>query len=189
MTGARYLSTDGKLPRYLALYDIQHTDLFSQDKYTRLRANRSPLEADLVQRLGLLDRRTCEKLDETSPASKNAASAPKFIATISSDDKYTGDGRELESTTGWRRTHRHKVFDSLLIGVGKEPEANVAPNFLTIYGELCILLCRGPTLAKSGQCFTEFCDEKYLDSSSWQGLTGEKRSYRLLKATDNTATI
>lgn len=33
----------------------------------------------------------------------------------------------------------------------------------------------------------EFETEEYLDSAAWKAATGEKRSYELLKATDNTS--
>lgn len=39
------------------MYTISDNTVFGRDEYTKLRANRSPREADLVKRLNLLDRR------------------------------------------------------------------------------------------------------------------------------------
>lgn len=45
-----------------------------------------------------------------------------------------GQGREMEGVSGWRRSHRHRVYDSLLIGVGREPEKNLAVGYLVVHG-------------------------------------------------------
>jgi hypothetical protein len=39
------------------MYTISDNTVFGREEYTKLRANRSPREADLVKRLNLLDRR------------------------------------------------------------------------------------------------------------------------------------
>ncbi|KII90350.1 hypothetical protein PLICRDRAFT_123391 [Plicaturopsis crispa FD-325 SS-3] len=60
-TGRRYEATDGRVPRWLALYDIESTKCLHDASYTRLRAERSNREESVMNRLDILDRRvyTC----------------------------------------------------------------------------------------------------------------------------------
>ncbi|POY71241.1 hypothetical protein BMF94_5553 [Rhodotorula taiwanensis] len=168
-TGARYQASDDQKPGWSAAYDIRSVALFSDPKYTRLRANRSKREGDLVARLETLDRRTCEKLGETSAPPK-ADQAPEFVLTLGTDDK--PDASELDSfkdVKGWRRSHYHHVYDALLTGHGREPETNVAPKYAVIH---------------------EFDDESYVDSAAYKEATAGKkevRRWKLYKATPNTA--
>lgn len=138
-TGARYAAADGLTPGWSAAYDIESTDLFSDPKYTCLRANRSPREGALVVRLETLDRRTAETLEQTSapPAAKDA---PEFVVTIAEDEQPKEDLKVLSGIKGWRRSHRHKIYDSLKTGYQQEPQQNVAPKFVTIHGELSVSL-------------------------------------------------
>ncbi|BGP52775.1 hypothetical protein JCM8202_003854 [Rhodotorula sphaerocarpa] len=170
-TGARYEAVDGLKPGWSAAYDIRSCALFSDPKYTRLRANRSQREGDLVARLETLDRRTAEKLAETSPPPE-AAGAPKFVLTIADGRKFESPETALaqfKNVEGWRRSHCHHVYDSLLIGHGQEPQSNVAPGFAVIH---------------------EFDTEAYVDSPEYQqAIAGKKevRRWKLYKATPNTA--
>lgn len=133
LTGARYVASDSLTPSYLASYDISSTSLFSDPKYTTLRANRSVREGALVIRLETLDRRTCETVDWTStpPAVGEAA---VWTCTVSGEGE-EGELREMEGVKGWRRTHRHRVYDALRTGYGKEPNMNDCPTFLVVHGE------------------------------------------------------
>jgi hypothetical protein len=88
----------------------------------------------LVGRLGVLDRRTCETLDTTSNAIK-AEEAAKFVVTIAGDEAQEGQLEALKGVEGWRRSSSHKVYDSLIIGHGKQPQSNVAPKFVTVHGK------------------------------------------------------
>lgn len=90
-------------------------------------------------RLETLDRRTCETIDSTSPPLAAEKAAP-FVATVSGNAEPKGDGKELESAPGWVRTHRHKVYDSLITGKGKEPGQNVSPTYVTVHGQCLSLL-------------------------------------------------
>ncbi|GAA6007517.1 uncharacterized protein JCM10292_003912 [Rhodotorula paludigena] len=168
-TGARYEAADGQKPGWAAAYDITSVALFSDNKYTRLRANRSPREGALVARLEVLDRRTAEKLGETS-APPAAQDAPQFVLTAAGDDKPSEDELKVfEGTEGWRRSHYHHVYDSLVIGYGKEPKSNAAPKFVVIH---------------------EFDSEAYVSSPAYAKATGGKteiRRWKLYKATPNTA--
>ncbi|BGP36257.1 hypothetical protein JCM10449v2_000155 [Rhodotorula kratochvilovae] len=168
-TGARYAAADGQQPGWSAAYDISSVALFSDNKYTRLRANRSPREGALVARLGVLDRRTAEKLGETSapPAAKDA---PQFVLSAASEERPSEDELKLfEGVEGWRRSHYHRIYDSLIIGYGKEPQSNVAPKFVVIH---------------------EFGSEAYVSSPVYAKATEGKtevRRWKLYKATPNTA--
>ncbi|GAA6018657.1 hypothetical protein JCM10207_008998 [Rhodosporidiobolus poonsookiae] len=168
-TGARYSAADGELPGYSAAYDIASCALFSDPKYTRLRANRSPREGALVARLGVLDRRTAETLGQTSPPPP-ASEAPQFVLTAAGETQ--PDESELkafEGVEGWRRSHYHRIYDSLIIGYGKEPQSNVAPKFVVIH---------------------EFDSEAYVSSPAFAKATegkSEVRRWKLYKATANTA--
>ncbi|KPV77977.1 uncharacterized protein RHOBADRAFT_40523 [Rhodotorula graminis WP1] len=168
-TGARYEAADDLKPGWSAAYDISSVALFSDDKYTRLRANRSPREGALVARLETLDRRTAEKLAETS-APPAAAHAPRFVLTAAGDDAPRDDElRAFEGVEGWRRSHAHRVYDSLVIGHGKEPRTNVAPKFVVIH---------------------EFDTEAYVSSPAYAKATdgkAEVRRWKLYRATPNTA--
>lgn len=134
LTGARYVADDSLLPGYSAAYDISSVALFSDDKYTRLRANRSPREGALVARLGVLDRRTAQTLGQTSPPPE-AKDAPRYVLTAASEEKpEEGELEIFKGTEGWRRSHYHHIYDSLVIGHGKEAESNVAPKYVVIHG-------------------------------------------------------
>jgi hypothetical protein len=56
-TAARYVALDNKEPKWAAMYSISDNTLFGEDRYTKLRANRSEREGKLVASLGVLDRR------------------------------------------------------------------------------------------------------------------------------------
>ncbi|GAA5836107.1 hypothetical protein JCM11251_007371 [Rhodosporidiobolus azoricus] len=169
LTGARYSAADGLTPGYSAAYDISSVALFSDNKYTRLRANRSPREGALVARLEVLDRRTAETLGQTSPPPP-ANEAPRFVLTAAGEEKPSEDELRLfEGTEGWRRSHYHHVYDSLLTGHVKDPKSNVAPKFVVIH---------------------EFDSESYPSSPAYSKATdgkSEVRRWKLYKATPNTA--
>ncbi|GAA5898996.1 hypothetical protein JCM6882_004588 [Rhodosporidiobolus microsporus] len=169
LTGARYIASDGETPGYSAAYDISSVALFSDNKYTRLRANRSPREGALVARLEVLDRRTAETLGQTSPPPP-AAEAPKFVLTAAGEEKPQEEElKAFEGVEGWRRSHYHRIYDSLIIGYGKEPKSNVAPKFAVVH---------------------EFDSEAYVSSPAFTKATDAKsevRRWKLYKATPNTA--
>ncbi|KAI5477035.1 hypothetical protein MNV49_006911 [Pseudohyphozyma bogoriensis] len=169
VTGARYQAADSLLPGWSAAYDIQDTSLFTDPKYTVLRANRSPREGALVVRLETLDRRTCETIDATSAPPKAEETAP-FVATVAGDVEPKGDGKELAGVKGWIRSHRHKIYDSLNTGAGRAPQQNIAPKFVTVH---------------------EFSSEDYVDSKEYKDATegaSEVRRWKLYRAWPNTTT-
>lgn len=109
--------------------------MFSDPKYTKLRANRSPREGELVARLETLDRRTCETIAETSEAPQ-AEDAPRFVLTILDDNEADENALSaFKNVKGWRRSHQHKSYDSLHTGHGKEPQQNAANGSVLVHGE------------------------------------------------------
>jgi len=68
LSGARYQSIDGVKPSWIAVYEIDDTKTFNDESYTVLREKRSQREGDLIGRLGVLDRRTCEVVREVGEA-------------------------------------------------------------------------------------------------------------------------
>ncbi|GAA5910605.1 uncharacterized protein JCM6883_003230 [Sporobolomyces salmoneus] len=168
LTGARYAASDSLTPGWSAAYDISSCALFSDPKYTKLRANRSPREGELVGRLGVLDRRTCETLGQTSEPIQ-AKEAAKFVVTIAGAKEKEGELEGMKEVEGWRRSSKHKVYDSLIIGHGKEAKSNVAPKCVIVH---------------------EFDSEAYVDTKEFEqakeGKT-EVRRWKLYKATANTA--
>lgn len=79
-------------------------------------------------------------MDQTSPPPKAEDAAP-FEATTSSNEPFEGDGRELAGVKGWRRSHRHLVYDALRIGFGRAPEENAAPKYLSVHGTSALASC------------------------------------------------
>lgn len=135
LTGARYQASDSQLPGWAAFYDIESVDLFSDPKYTKLRANRSKREGELVARLETLDRRTCETLAQTSEPPK-AEDTPQFVLTVLDGGETDEQAlKAFERVKGWRRSHMHKVYDSLHTGSGKEPKQNEANGTVVIHGQ------------------------------------------------------
>lgn len=148
-TGARYIAADGKKPTYSALYEITDYGLFSHEKYTQLRANRSPREAALVKRLETLDRRACKTVSDTGRVNTGASDTAGAITTlfvnpVPSNHTITEQSFEtffekyylpaMRSSKGWRRTARHQVLDSLETSVGKQPRTNSAEKWLIVNG-------------------------------------------------------
>ncbi|KAF9466002.1 hypothetical protein BDZ94DRAFT_1288625 [Collybia nuda] len=149
LTGARFSAADDLKPSWLALYDVDDTSTFEHESYTRLRANRSPREADLVKRLSVLDRRTCEFISDsgessltTSFASKNPTKAIVTHGVQLSENGGDQDFRawtqeffeRLKTVEGWVRTRTYKCIDNLKTGVdvGEKSEEQVVPTYLVL---------------------------------------------------------
>ena len=124
------------------MYDIDDPKTFSEPSYTRLRANRSPREADLVKRLEILDRRTCKlALDSGVPAedvstSLAAKNPTKTLVTHGFQSLEGGSLEELKKLDqkGWIRSRVFECYDNLTTGVGKDLKAKV-PTYLVVHGK------------------------------------------------------
>ncbi|KAJ7843141.1 hypothetical protein B0H14DRAFT_3086597 [Mycena olivaceomarginata] len=151
LTGARFSAADSLTPSWLAVYDIDDTATFQHESYTRLRANRSPREGNLVQRLELLDRRTYEFVADSGESALTSSYKPtnptNFLIThwinIPGDDAafraWTDEAfRALKGVKGWVRTRTYKCIDNLKTGssVPKDPQAQIVPKYLAVHGAI-----------------------------------------------------
>ncbi|KAK7050517.1 hypothetical protein R3P38DRAFT_2865631 [Favolaschia claudopus] len=159
LTGARFGAADSLNPSWLAVYDIDDTATFKHESYTRLRANRSQRESDLVQRLELLDRRTYEVVADSGESSLTSSYKPSnpikclithwinFSGDESSFHTWSNDAfRSLSSVEGWARTRTYKCIDNLKTGTGvaKDPEAQIVPKYLAVHEVLSLSVAELP---------------------------------------------
>jgi len=168
LTGARFSAADSLTPSWLAVYEIDDTATFQHASYTRLRANRSPREANLVQRLEILDRRTHEFVADSGESGLTSSYKPtnptKFLIThwinIPGDDTafqaWSDEAfRALKGVEGWVRTRTYKCIDNLKTGTGvpKGPEAQIVPKYLAVHEVLSLAVAELPafvTASNSG---------------------------------------
>lgn len=147
LAGARYQAVDQQKPRFSAVYDISDYHLFSQEKYTALRANRSPREAELVKRFAALDRRTCKTIYDSGRTSFAAKDTAAYITTLyisppagqekDLEEWFKGQYvAEMRKIPGWKRTSLHEVVDSLLTSATASPKSNSAAKYLAVNGRL-----------------------------------------------------
>ncbi|KAJ7916733.1 hypothetical protein B0H13DRAFT_1870899 [Mycena leptocephala] len=159
LTGARFSAADSLAPSWLAVYDIDDTTTFQHESYTRLRANRSPREANLVQRLEIFDRRTYEFVEDSGESALTSSYKPsnptKFLIThwitfpgedvafkAWSDEAFCS----LKDVEGWVRTRTYKCIDNLKTGtaVPKGPEAQIVPKYLAVHEVLSLSVAESP---------------------------------------------
>ncbi|KAF7981207.1 hypothetical protein HWV62_34539 [Athelia sp. TMB] len=88
-------------PEWLALYDVTDEGVFSDESYTTLRANRSPREADVVARVGLLDRRMYTYINERGKAQALGFGADGTDATKIGGVITQGFDADEENVEGW----------------------------------------------------------------------------------------
>ncbi|KAJ7182805.1 hypothetical protein C8R43DRAFT_13397 [Mycena crocata] len=153
LTGARFSAADSLTPSWLAVYDIDDTATFQHESYTRLRANRSPREANLVQRLELLDRRTYQIVSDSGESALTSSYKPTnpTATLITHWINFSEEGvafqtwsdeafRLLKSVDGWVRTRTYKCIDNLKTGtrVPKGPEAQIVPKYLAVHEVLSL---------------------------------------------------
>ncbi|KAJ7041036.1 hypothetical protein C8F04DRAFT_1081375 [Mycena alexandri] len=165
LTGARFSASDSLTPSWLAVYDIDDTATFQHESYTRLRANRSPREANLVQRLELLDRRTYEFVADSGEShltsSYNPANPTKFLIThwlnIPGEDAafrtWSEEAfRSLKGVEGWVRMRTYRCIDNLKTGtsiVHNDPKAQVVPNYLAVHEVLTPAVAESPAFGEA----------------------------------------
>jgi len=147
LSGARYQSIDDIKPSWIAVYEIDDTKTFNDHSYTVLREKRSQREADILGRLEVLDRRTCEVVREVSEEADSRRTTGLRVGNPSQWVVTHGVGKaggaadedeeskEVEkwlnevvtkmgnnSVEGWVKTRVLKVLESAKTGrnVGKE---------------------------------------------------------------------
>ncbi|PAV22525.1 hypothetical protein PNOK_0248200 [Pyrrhoderma noxium] len=146
-TATRLIQADNRKPTWAAIYDISDIDFLKSDAYTNLARTRSPREADLLGRIGLLDRRIYT-LNESGPTTISPEFAghtngmallpisfdvpPDFEAEF--DRWYNEEHIALLSKVpGWLRTRRFILADSGVTGILKERGYNRYPRIQVSY--------------------------------------------------------
>ncbi|KAJ7472406.1 hypothetical protein B0H11DRAFT_2237063 [Mycena galericulata] len=162
LTGARFSASDSLAPSWLAVYDIDDTTTFQHESYTRLRANRSPREANLVQRLQILDRRTYEFVSDSGesaltssykPTNPTKALITHWINVPDGDDAFRAWSEEalsaLKGVEGWVRSRTYKCIDNFKTGTGipEGPEAQVVPKYLAVHELLYLSTAASPAFS------------------------------------------
>ena len=143
LSGARYSAVDGKLPGWLAMYEIDQVETFKDPKYTILREKRSEREKELIGRLGVLDRRTAEVALDTGENEKSTGlrvgNPSPFVVTFGIGDVEAGKLQEVLSRTkelpAWIRTRIVHVFDSGVTGRNSQWTSIRIPAYLGVIGE------------------------------------------------------
>ena len=149
LTAARFFATDSLKPSWAALYDVDDTATLLREGYPRLRASRSPREADLIPRLEYIDRRTCDLLydsGESQLTSSLASRNPtKFVVTHDVSSMGERDSIEwaektsssLTNVEGWVRTRTFRCLDTLKTGTAvtkKGSGMQPAHNIIVVHG-------------------------------------------------------
>lgn len=146
LTAARFSAADEKKPSWLALYDVDNTATFDDESYTRLRRDRSQREADVVEKLEVLDRRTCEVVwdsgESVRTSSLGVENPTREIVTHELESEGADEGIKrvkelvdgLRKEDGWVRTRLFKCID---VGLGVA-EAQTAAPFLVLHGTSCV---------------------------------------------------
>jgi len=130
------------------MYDIDDTATFQHESYTRLRANRSPREGNLVKRLEILDRRLCEVVWDSGPSkdtsSLGSRNPARFVLThgvgLREDAEIDKWARSVwddsDDVNEWLRMRILKCFENgkTGTGVGSGPEEQIAPKYIVIHG-------------------------------------------------------
>lgn len=125
----------------MATYEVADLAFFKDERYTKLRANRSPREADLVARLETLDRRTAQLIGEIGSRS-DWQNAPPVVMTLGFGDVTQQEWLrsdslpQLDKVFGCKRATLWNIYDALIIGHGRQPASNVSPKTFMILGLL-----------------------------------------------------
>lgn len=144
LTGARFRASDGQSPSWLAVYDVENISTFSDESYTRLRFHRSAREADLLNRLQTLDRKTYELVHDTGESdltsSFRCANPTKALVTHEMvlgrqfDSAWWEEDvlKSLESVEGWVRTRVFRCIESRKVEVKGSPHRS--SMYLALHG-------------------------------------------------------
>jgi len=129
-------------PKFVAVYTISDNTIFGEERYTKLRANRSEREASVVKRLERLDRRIYKQTSSTatnpSPSEPNAPFVlfDSFTPSPSaSTSEYTALLESLEhrfsAIPGFIRFRQVEGVDYVVSGMGtKEGDKDAIPKTL-----------------------------------------------------------
>jgi len=141
LSGARYQGIDGMKPSWIAVYEIDDIMTFKDQSYTVLREKRSQREKDVIERLEVLDRRTCEVVREVGEASRRTTGLRVGNPTrwvVTHGVGRVGENEEFEpivkwlnqvvtklennSVDSWVKTRLFKVLESAKNGRSSDEE-------------------------------------------------------------------
>lgn len=173
LSGARYSAVDGKHPSWLAMYEIDDVAFFAHPSYTVLREKRSAREGELIQRLGILDRRTGEALvgegldtgeekDVKRSTGLKVGRPSRGVVTVgvnatgvhgsSWDDalrQFLNVSKKGIWEEGWVRTRVVKVFDKGVTGTNEQWVNVDVPEYLGVIGAYENMSKHGHALKRS----------------------------------------
>ncbi|KAL0581391.1 hypothetical protein V5O48_000655 [Marasmius crinis-equi] len=139
LSGARFQSTSPTptSANWAALYEITDTSIFQKPEYTGLREKRSPREADLVKRLGVLDRRTFEVVRVEGQVGQGEGlvvgeSGTKGIVTHGIKDTST-DLNSIKGQKGWKRSWVLRLLDHGTTAKGAKVERSDVPDVFVVH--------------------------------------------------------
>ncbi|KAH6909799.1 hypothetical protein BKA70DRAFT_1274840 [Coprinopsis sp. MPI-PUGE-AT-0042] len=144
LSGARYEAADKSEPRWLAMYEIDQFSSFEDPSYTVLREKRSDREAALIKRLGVLDRRTCQIVHDTSDAKEesqgtgfNVGNPSQFVVTFDFAEGLTGEAfkswaARLSENSSWLRARVVKALDKGMTGLDAQLTGIDVPDYLAV---------------------------------------------------------
>jgi len=155
LSGARYQSIDDIKPSWIAVYEIDDTKTFKDQSYTVLREKRSQREEDLMGRLEMLDRRTCEVVREansktTTTTGLRVGNPSRWVVTHGVGKAISGIADEDEElkkveqwlneivtmleynlvVVGWVKTRVLKVLESAKTGTNLGEEQSLLSYFI-----------------------------------------------------------
>lgn len=146
-SAARYKTTDGKAPSWLALYDAMNTDVLQSDAYKALSAHASSQEKSIISRLATLNRRIYSRFATfQGPAISATALPSKFVLVVGVEpapEKEEEVNRWYEEehlglmskVPGFIRARRYKLVSHLeLAGQANASPTQVVPfPYVTLY--------------------------------------------------------
>ncbi|EAU86633.1 hypothetical protein CC1G_07291 [Coprinopsis cinerea okayama7 len=179
LSGARYAAADGKQPGWLAMYEVESVSAFQDPSYTILREKRSDRERELIQRLGVLDRRTCEVVydsgkDNAKGTGMNVGNPSTFVVTVEiptrpEESTFNNWVQRLSSVEQWARIRVVKALDKAITAVDESLKRVDVLDYLAVI----------EFVSKPGHV-----DQATIDAwlASYTDKTGQWRVWDLYKA-------
>ncbi|KAI1788035.1 hypothetical protein LXA43DRAFT_670343 [Ganoderma leucocontextum] len=136
---SRWISTDGKQPSYLAIYDIDSTSTVNEPPYSSLADTRSDREKNIIDRVALLDRRAYSVHEPVHPPKAGDAYDVRkpgpYMSSVAMDipDEHVAEFHKwydeehiplFSKIPGWVRTRRF-VFEE---GAARGTEESLKPE-------------------------------------------------------------
>ncbi|KAF9456042.1 hypothetical protein BDZ94DRAFT_1230236 [Collybia nuda] len=144
-SAARYKSIDSKTPSWVAIYDMDSTDVVFSEAYAALRTNASENERSIISRLALLNRRIYNHMTTVESPHFDPNSSAEFILAVymqpTADDEvdfnqwYNEEHLDmLSKVPGFQRARRFKLISHVeLAGKVNPLLAKTPTSYLTVY--------------------------------------------------------